>query len=112
MTTTSCNVYIFITEGILTTPLGFRIPFFEEDTFVAFAVNMGVQSAYGVYGITAVICIEACQAMIINTAKLFVALISANMKEFSGQIETESTMTLALKVRFRNILIQVQDYDR
>lgn len=106
------NVYLFITEGTLTTPLGFRMPFFEEDTLIAFAINMGVQSAYAIYGMIAVMCIETCQSMIINTTKLFVTLISANMKEFSGQIETELTMTFALKARFRNILIQVQDYDR
>lgn len=106
------NIYVYFTEGILSTPLGFEIPYFEANSIVGFGVNMGIQSLYAIIGILGAVVIESCQALLNNTVSLFVALISMKTRGLSAYLNGGGKGCLESRILFRNILIQIQDFER
>lgn len=106
------NVHNYLTDGILTTPLEFEMPFLQKESISSFYINLIGQIVYagsGLYGLAA---IEMCQSIVNNTIKLFVAVISTNIEELNTRLMNKRKMDLELKTHFRNILVQIQDYDR
>lgn len=106
------NVHIFLTKRVLTTPLQLEMPFLQKESISSLYINLVGQIVYccsGLYGLASV---ELCQSIVNNTIKMFVAVISTNVEDFSTQLMNKRKMDLELKARLRNILVQIQDYDR
>lgn len=106
------NIYVYLTDGILSTPLGFEVPYFEGDSIVGFYINMIIQSGYAIAAIMAAIVVEMCQSLFNNTICLFVALILMRAREISSHLKTFKKANIQFKIAFRNILIQIQDFER
>lgn len=57
----------YLRKGVMVTPFGTKLPFFEEGSETAFYVDMSYQSIIMPFGIISTICIELCQCMTYNT---------------------------------------------
>lgn len=102
----------FFRKGIKTTPFGTILPFFDENSDTGFYVDMGYQSIVMPFGIVSTICIELCQCMTYNTVRLCADLIALNSDQISKRLETEKKCSVESRAHFRNILMQVQDFDQ
>lgn len=104
------NVYVYITKTVLSTPLGFEIPFFEKDSNIAFGMNICVQALCAFGGILGFVCVELCQSMFNNNVNLLVDVITFGISELSNRLNFEANVTI--KAQLRNIFIQIQDFER
>lgn len=106
------SVHIYWTEGVFEPPLQFEIPFLQKDSVLTIYFNSGIQIAFIPFAAYGMIAIELGQSILNNTIKLFVAVTSTNIEEFNTQLMNKKKMDLELKTQLRNILVQIQDYDR
>ncbi|XP_031632756.1 uncharacterized protein LOC116346703 [Contarinia nasturtii] len=103
-------IQAFLVKGVMITPFGTKLPFFEEDSNLAFYVDISYQSVLMPFGIVSTICIELCQCMTYNTVELCASCIELNGEKLSEmlQVDRQSIRSGAL---FRNILLQIRDFD-
>lgn len=106
------SVHMYWTKGVFEPPLQFEIPFLQKDSSLTIYFNSGIQIAYIPFAAYGMVSIELCQSILNNTIKLFVAVTSTNIEEFNTQLMNNGKMDLELKTQLRNILVQIQDYDR
>lgn len=106
------SIHIYLTQGVLTTPLQFEMPFLQKDSISSFYIDLSLQIAYAGSGFYGMASIELCQSIVNNTIKMFVAVISTNIEELNTQLMNKGKLDFQLKVQLRNILVKIQDYDR
>lgn len=102
----------YIRKGIKVTPFGTKPPFFDEDSDIGFYVDLGYQSLIMPFAIISSICIELCQCMTYNTVELCAAAVTLNSEILSKTLETEKKWTVNSQAYFRNMLMQIQDFDK
>lgn len=105
------SVHLYLTKGILSTPLQFQMPIFQ-DSISSYYINLGFQALYAGSGLYGMAGVELCQSIVNNSIKLFVAVISTNVEEFNTRLMDKKKLDLELKTQLRNIFVQIQDYDR
>lgn len=101
----------YLRKGIKVTPFGTKLPYFDEDSDIGFYVDISYQSLIMPFGIVSTICIELCQCMTYNTVSLCADLIEVNSNNISDRLESEQRCSVKSRALFRNILMQVQDFD-
>lgn len=101
----------YLRKGIMVTPFGTKLPFFEEDSDKAFYFDMTYQSILMPFGIVSTICIELCQCMTYNTVELCADAIELSADELSTRLELEKKCSVKSRAHFRNILMQIKDFD-
>lgn len=101
----------YLRKGIMVTPFGTKLPYFEEDSDMAFYVDMSYQSIVMPFGIISTICIELCQCMTYNTVELCADAIELSAEELSNELEANNKFTIKSRAHLRNILMQIKDFD-
>lgn len=105
-------ILAYLRDGVKVTPFGTKTPFFEEDSDVGFTVDMVYQSCLMPFGIVSTICIELCQCMTYNTIELCSGIIALNTQLLTESLEKQKKLTVQTYAHFRNMLMQIQDYDQ
>lgn len=98
----------YLRKGVMVTPFGTKLPFFEEDSDTAFYVDMSYQSIIMPFGIVSTICIELCQCMTYNTVELCGDAIELSADELSTKLDSEKKCNIDSLAHFRNILMQIK----
>lgn len=101
----------YFRKGIMVTPFGTKPPFFEEGSAKGFFLDMTYQSMVMPFGIISTICIELCQCMTYNTVQLFADVVEHGAEELSSKLELKQKFTVKFLAHYRNILMQIQDFD-
>lgn len=103
--------YAYFVHGILTTPMGTLLPFTNDDSRLCFIINTCHQIFIAVFATLGSAGIEICACMINNVVTLTPKLILLNVEELENDLISDG-WTLKTKSKLRNILIQIQDFDR
>lgn len=103
-------IHAFISQNNRVTLMGTELPFFEKDSDLGFMINLCQQTIIGIYAILGNICVEMGPCIINNVVAIIPDLIQLNLNDLSNELETNG-MCLSSKIRLRNVLIQVQDFD-
>lgn len=101
----------YFRKGIMVTPFGTKMPFFDEDSVTGFYIDMSYQSVIMPFGIVSTICIELCQCMTYNTIELCASAIELSSDELSMRLEIEKKCGINSRAHFYNILKQIKDFD-
>lgn len=101
----------YIHRGIKVTPFGTKTPFFEEDSDVGFTFDLIYQSCLMPFGIISTICIELCQCLTYNTIELCADVVNLHTESITNDFDNGNKFDSSLRARFRNVLIQIQDFD-
>lgn len=104
-------VLLFIKDGIWMTPLGIQFPFADQSD-VAFYLDLLIQIAIALIGILTTVSIEMSQVIINNAVEMSGDAIKFNVDVFAEQITCIGQMNIVLHANFRNIMVQIQDFDR
>lgn len=102
---------IFFRDGIWITPLGTQFPFADQSD-VAFYMDLGIQMAIALIGILTTVSIEMAQVIVNNAVEMSADVIQFNIDMLAEQINQIDMMHLKSRANFRNIILQIQDFDR
>lgn len=101
----------YLRKGVMVTPFGTKLPFFEENSRQGFFFDMAYQSCLMPFGIVSTICIELCQCMTYNTVQLCADAIKLTSTELSAELEAKQKCSIRSRAQFRNMLMQIKDFD-
>lgn len=101
----------FFTDGTWITPLGTQFPFADQSD-VAFYMDLIIQMAIALIGILTTVSIEMSQVIVNNAVEMAGDVITFNIEMLSEQTTSVGMMNLMSSANFRNIVIQIQDFDR
>lgn len=104
-------VLVLIKTGVWITPLGVQFPYADEST-VAFILDLIVQLIVGLIGVPITVAIEMASVIINNAVEMSSDVIEMNVDKLTSMLHQKDTDSLKLIQTFRNIIIQIQDYDR
>lgn len=102
---------IFFTDGTWITPLGTQFPYADQSD-VAFYLDLIIQMAIALIGILTTVSIEMSQVIVNNAVEMAGDVITFNIEMLSEQTSSVGMMNLESNANFRNIIIQIQDFDR
>lgn len=103
-------ILLFIRDGIWITPLGTQFPFADQSD-VAFYMDLIIQMAIAFIGILTTVSIEMAQVIVNNVVEMSADVVKLNIDQLDEQLTSTQTMNLHSLARFRNIVLQVQDFD-
>lgn len=103
--------YAFFFQNQRITLLATNLPFFEKDSDLEFTVNMIIQSTQAVYSLAGNCAIELATCAINNTILMIPDLIRFNLMEFDEQF-SRNRMNVESIARFRNVFMQIQDFNK
>lgn len=102
---------VFFTDGTWITPLGTQFPYADQSD-VAFYLDLIIQMAIALIGILTTVSIEMSQVIVNNAVEMAGDVITFNVDMLSEQTISVGMMNLESNANFRNIIIQIQDFDR
>lgn len=102
---------IFIRTGVWITPLGIQFPFADQSD-IAFWLDLLIQLIIGVIGIPITVSIEMSSVIVNNAVTSAAYVIELSCDELSLQIDMDNEWTPQTNFHFRNLVLQVQDFDR
>lgn len=104
-------LFAYFSQGIRITPIATNLPYFEKDSDTEFVINLTLQAAMALIALGGSLSIEVVQCLIINTITIIPDLINLNLKEIADELFTKGMCSDTIS-RLRNVLIQIQDFDR
>lgn len=104
-------IYAYIFNGVRITPMATHLPYFEKDSDTEFMVNLALQCVVALYSITGNVTVEIITCLINDTVSSVPELIRLNLDEMTDEVQKKYSQ-LSVSIRLRNVLIQVQDFDR
>lgn len=102
---------VLIKTGVWITPLGIQFPYADEST-VAFILDLIIQLIVGLIGVPITVSIEMASVIINNAVEMSSDVIEMNINKLISMLNQKEPDPLQLTQTFRNIIIQIQDYDR
>lgn len=102
---------IFFRDGIWITPLGTQFPLADQ-SYVAFYLDLIIQMGIALIGILTTVSIEMAQVIVNNAVEMSADVIKLSVEEFNEHVESIGCMTTESRARYRNIILQIQDFDR
>lgn len=102
-------IYAYIFKNIRSTPMATHLPFLEKDSDIEFTMNLLIQSVIATSALIGNISIELLTLLISNGITIIPRLIHLNLNDLVKEITGSNFNS---KVRWHNVLIQVQDFDR
>lgn len=103
--------YVFFFKNIRVTPMATQLPFVDNESGMGFTLNLIQQGALIFGGQIGIISTEMGQSLLDNVITIFPKLVRLDLDDISNELRVES-MSLKTKLRLRNVLIKIQDYDR
>lgn len=104
-------MHIFLTTGEWITPLGIQFPYADQSD-IAFFLDLAIQMAVGFLGIMITVSIEMSQVIVNNAVVMGSDVIELNANELSEQLLSGGALSVRTRAKFRNIMLQIQDFDR
>lgn len=104
-------IYAYIFKDIHVTPFATHLPFVEKDSHTEFILNLAPQSVIALSSMIYSITVEIMTCLIDNTISTIPKLIRFNLEELAKMSHKKNSL-LILHVHLRNVLIQVQDYNK
>lgn len=101
---------LFFRTGVWMTPLGTQFPFADRSD-IAFYMDLAIQMIVGILGIMISVSIEMSQVIINNVVVMGADVMTLNMKELAEQLTSNNAMSIKVRAKFRNIMIQAEDFD-
>lgn len=104
---------LLIKTGVWITPLGVQFPYADESN-VAFILDLFIQLIVGMIGVPITVAIEMASVIINNAVEMSSDVIEMNVNHLISMLHQKDTDTGQLKLdqKFRNIIIQIQDFDQ
>lgn len=102
---------IFFQTGVWNSPLGTQFPYADEST-IAFCLDLAIQMFILLVGALSAISFELTSVIINNAISTTAEIIKMNCTELTIQLENDEKFKPQSQWLFRNIIIEVQDYDR
>lgn len=104
-------LYAHSSDDSPTTPFAVNLPFFVKNSTPEYAVNMILQSIWGVYAVVGLSSVEIGECLMHNTISAIPDVIRYSLIEFHDEFKVNG-MTLKSIARLRNAFLQIQDYKR
>lgn len=104
-------VYIYFAKGEKFTIFQTKLPFFEENSNIEFYVNASIQGCIAVAAIFGNVALEIVSCLINNTIELTSEAIELNVQTLRWKLKDGNDLDVEMKRAFRNIVIQIQDYN-
>lgn len=105
-------VYIYFAKGEKFTIFQTKLPFFEENSDTEFYINASLQGIIALVAVFGNVALEIVSCLINNTIELISGAIELNIQILRRELkEGNNNFDLESKRIFRNILIQIQDYN-
>lgn len=104
-------LYVQNTDNSPNTPFAVNLPFFIKDSRSEYAVNMIIQSIWGVYAVIGLSSVEIGECLMYNTIAAIPDVFRYSLLEFQDEFKVNG-VTLRSVARLRNTFIQIQDYKR
>lgn len=104
-------VLLFFKTGEWITPLGTQFPYADHSD-IAFYLDLAIQMAVGFLGIMITVSIEMSQVIVNNGVVMGSDVTTLNANEFAEQLLSDRAMSVPTRAKFRNIILQIQDFDR
>lgn len=104
------SMYAVFFKNTRVTLLGTKLPFVERETDIGFTLNVMEQSIAAYYELMGSISIEVGQTLVNNVFTTFPKLIRYDLDELTNELQSEG-MCLHTKMRLRNIIMKIQDFD-
>lgn len=102
---------LFLRTGVWITPLGTQFPYADQSD-IAFYMDLAIQMAVGFLGIMITVSIEMSQVILNNAVVVSSDVITLNANEIAEQLASEQAMSVRSQAKFRNMMLQIQDFDR
>ena len=102
---------LFFRTGEWITPLGIQFPYADQSD-IAFYMDLVIQMGVGVLGIMITVSIEMSQVIINNAVIMGSDVTTLNANELGEQISLDNAMSLGTRAKIRNLMVQLQDFDR
>lgn len=90
----------------------FIMPFIDFQTQQGFYINLANQIMICLIGVIIVPSVELVNCVMMNNVSVLAAVIENKLAEFGGAIKREDQLSAEHMQRFRNIIVQIMDYDR
>lgn len=104
-------VHLFLTTGEWITPLGTQFPYADQSD-IAFYMDLAIQMAVGFLGIMITVSIEMSQVIVNNAVTMGCDVITLNANEIAEQLSLDGEMSVGIKAKLHNLMLQIQDFDR
>lgn len=102
--------YLIILKNIRVTVMGLEMPFFDAGSDIGYAVNLFVQSTFGLISIVTLIAVGTPFVFAYTNAKMVPEIIRLDLKDLQKEFRLNG-MSLKAKVKLRNALMKVQDFN-
>lgn len=104
-------LFAYISEGLKTTTLCFRIPFTEAGSDAEFIVNLILQFNLCFFGGLGYLGLEVWMSLVENTVLVSPAIFKLKMKRLCEQYKSKSITEFEMRSTFKNLAIQSTDAD-
>ena len=105
-------LYSNIFLGVKTTVFELKIPFIEAKSDAEFAINFVLQSLMLLYGLLGYIGMEVAMELTILPGHATPKLVEHEFKKLDKKIDESCFDEMQVRLTFRNILLQMMDYDK
>lgn len=102
--------YLIIFKNIRVTVMGLEMPFFEPGSDIGYAVNLFVQSTFGLISIVALISVGTPFVFAYINVKMVPEVVHLDLEDLQKEYRLNG-MSLNAKVKLRNVLMKVQDFN-
>lgn len=102
---------LFFTTGVWITPLGTQFPYADRSD-IAFYLDLLIQMGIAIIGILVTVSIEMSQVIVNNAVEMAADVIKLNVDELKENLTDECEMKLKSHANYRNVMLQIQDFDR
>lgn len=104
-------LYVYLFHDIRITPIETELPFLDKVSNLGFTLNLIEQAILTAYELLGTMSVEICQCLINNAITFVPKVLHLDLDEISCDLNING-MNQKIKIRLRNVLIQLQDFDR
>lgn len=103
-------LYAFCFQNIRATPIATRLPYFDPQSNVGFAMNLLQQGIMVTYGMVGNFCIQTGVVLLINAIMAVPELLRVDLNELAKEVQLHG-MSSRARNQLRHILMKIQDFD-
>lgn len=93
-------------------PIPVILPFIDPDTDTAYYISLLIQYSSAGFGAIIIPACELVVSVLRNTVTAMAAVISNTLEEYQIELQTNETFTTDRGMKFRNIIMQIMDFNR
>lgn len=105
-------VYNYFDQGQRPILLPLLLPFVDPKPLRGYILNTGNQMIICFLGLCGNFLVEGINCMLVNNLRVGISVINYSLMELDSDISIHREFTIEMKLKFKNILVQIQDLDR